>query len=463
MNFADVELLLPLLSSTRFTNSIYLNNVYDGLVNYFNERGLDLFCNYCTSYYNSIIVDIDQMLNSKRNDKITLITIATYANIDSPNEYKIWLNDCKMSNRIDDDTCLNLARILYPFLWLDFVYINNKMYSYCKNSCLKIDFNCGKLNSKIRKLISGEDSVLSNLPLIVYYLRNKINNNSFISDIITELKSLLNRKLNWSDKEDILQKQIEMTYHYQRFNISSFHYEEVNRRIINGSTYQISILEKLNELSDINKIAWRDSICISNSKGIEFVDGSIEDFLFVRIDLVSKSIRMIIEQTNKSIHDVCVNTVLTTMFPDEEEKKLTLNKLSILFKPLLISPKNKLWIYGPCLSGKSYLTKLIKGIFKNTIQDLPCNFEPNTIRMLYDNTNIFVIDLNDENGKYPYYISAFPNKLFIIVSYFPPEINLDTTEVIQLTERLSPINIQPSVESKNVINSFTSLIIKDLF
>ena len=139
-----------------------------------------------------------------------------------------------------------------------------------------------------------------------------------------------------------------------------------------------------------------------------------------------------------------------------------LKKLSMLFK--IPSIKNKLWICGPYRSGKSYLLGFIEELFGYTITQLPTHFDHHCMqRNLSFNRHIFIITLNNgENDYYPEYISAFPDLIFIIVSNFLPNRNLDETEIITLERKDERNLILPDCKNEDVLAQFASSILNNL-
>ena len=464
-----IESLIELLSSTRFSNTVYLDNLYDILCNC---RNKPLFFKHCEMRG----VPTENYINRKiKNHKLSLITLMSYARQDSPLGYSIWLNLSAQSSNHDEEhrnMSYSPIAVLVHYLCLDFVHIerNNDIETYYyENNHLIEDHGNFRLIERIRTLILTERIMYRNFSNLVAksfdkYLDNAKGQKRFINDIkralIVEIDNP-NTELNFRMafkfeeistneinplKEELLQIDDLMLEDLLFSNKALELQQKINKLYEKIDLLKQNFLSKLenNEERQI-KIFFKDCVLLITNNGLQIIDGTIQDYSFDCINLNFRSI------------ENCHNNLFNGIFSDE-----ILRKLSMLFK--IPSTKNKLWICGPYRSGKSYLLGFIEELFGYTITQLPTHFDHHCMqRNLSFNRHIFIITLNNgENDYYPEYISAFPDLIFIIVSNFLPNRNLDETEIITLERKDERNLILPDCKNEDVLAQFASSILNNL-
>lgn len=396
MNTEDIDRLLNMISPDRLSDKYYFD-IITGIV--------------FSNGYNGLFFEDKEVTNFEALQN-SLLTLKYYAKIDSPDLYQEFLID--KSNEItanfNGSSHINeneLAEILEHHISDEFIVVGRETYKY-NGSYLMLDPGNYSLSEKIRELISDRNFL------------QKI----FTSDI--SINSIIKRVSHLSFIKKITAEMI-------KFLISKI------KRIA---------------LSD-NKLACKDKVLLIQNDKLRFVDGTIEDFLFDSSEIIpNKVISYAKSKDNRMIRNI--NSFLDVIFTSSEEKDNALSILSTLF--LDPSINNKIFICGSPASGKSTLVNLLKGILGYSVKNITSN-DLFTFRSFLDETNIFIINCDENVGKYSKYVNDYPNKKFIIITSLIPELVNSNKKFIILRNTIPYEKRKQDINYKKLSQELSYLLI----
>lgn len=340
--------LLPLLSADR-ANKDYswldvgrvLHNIYKG-----SEEGLNIWINFSAK---ATVQGRDKgMCQFKwpemKSSLLTVKTLAWYARQDNPTAYEAWhLNWCqKAFNEAMSATHLDVARAIYRFLWMDYVYSGNSKlwYQYRENYYYEI----GLQPFALRKDISDR----------------------FIK-IYTKMNCEISNKEHEAKGSDMLSKDIEYKGKAVRNLIDKLKNENYRSTIVKSLTDMFHV-EEFEKKCNKNHLLTATKNCILEvvDKRVRARPGKPEDYITKYSDIYYPFEydwdSYWVTEVLKWFDQICVR--------DGELKHYFLKRLSSFLRGLNSEKLFDVWTNSGN-GGKSVLTKTLQTIFGAYFVDFP--------------------------------------------------------------------------------------------